>query len=132
MAKALIKLNRGPEAIAQLEEALRIGSVTWEAHYLLGEQLAFAGRIPEARREFEQTLRLKPVTAMAHLNLGVALVKEGQLEDARREFEEGTCALSPKTKRPKTPCHNYRVGLDKQVSRELIKIDFIFCLRFVR
>src|SRR5205814_9855702 len=43
MAKALIKLNRGPEAIAQLEEALRIGSVTWEAHYLLGEQLAFAG-----------------------------------------------------------------------------------------
>jgi tetratricopeptide (TPR) repeat protein len=88
MAKALVKLNRGAEAIAQLEDALRLGAVNWEAHYLLGEQLAFAGRIPEARREFEQTLRLKPDYLMAHLNLGVALVKEGQLEQARRQFEE--------------------------------------------
>jgi tetratricopeptide (TPR) repeat protein len=88
MAKALVKLNRGPEAIAQLEEAIRLGAVNWEAHYLLGEQLAFANRIPEARQEFEQTLKLKPAYVMAHLNLGVALVKEGQLEDARRQFEE--------------------------------------------
>ena len=88
MAKALVKLKRGPEAIAQLQEALRLGAANWEAHYLLGEQLAFVGRIPEARREFEQTLRLKPAYAMAHLNLGVALVKEGQFDGARRQFEE--------------------------------------------
>jgi len=100
MAKALIKLNRGPEAIAQLEEAVRIGSPAWEAHYLLGEQLAFAGRISEARREFEQTLRLKPGYSMAHLNLGVALVKEGQLEDARRQFEE-VLRLEPENKAAK-------------------------------
>lgn len=60
----------------------------WEAHYALGEELAFSGQTPEAQKEFEETLRLKPGYAMAHLNLGVALAKQRNLENARRHLEE--------------------------------------------
>jgi len=88
MAKALVKLQRRDEAIAQLKEAVRLGPVSWEAHYLLGEQLAFTGQVPEARREFEESLRLQPAYPMAHFNLGVALAQQGQVQDARREFEQ--------------------------------------------
>ena len=88
IGKALIKLNRPGAAIAELQEAVRFGGDYWEAHYLLGEQLAFAAQIPEARREFEETLRLRPNYAMAHFNLGVALAKQGDIEEARRQFEE--------------------------------------------
>ncbi len=88
MAKALIKLQRRDEAIAQLDQAVKVGKDFWEAHSLLGEQLAFNGRIAEARRQFEETLRLNPNVAIAHYNLGVVLVKQGQLAEARREFGE--------------------------------------------
>ena len=87
-AKVLIKLQRRDEAIAQLEEAVKLGQGFWEAHSLLGEELAFKGRIAEARQQFEETLRLNPKVAIAHYNLGVVLVKQGQLAEARREFSE--------------------------------------------
>jgi tetratricopeptide (TPR) repeat protein len=88
MAKALIKLQRRDEAIAQLDQAVKLGQDSWEAHSLLGEQLAFNGRIAEARWQFEETLRLNPNVAIAHYNLGVVLAKQGQLAEARRQFSE--------------------------------------------
>ena len=88
MAKALLKLQRKDEALAELEVAVKVGRGFWEAHSLLGEQFAFNGQIPEARREFEETLRINPNVAIAHFNLGVVLVKQGQLAEARREFEQ--------------------------------------------
>jgi tetratricopeptide (TPR) repeat protein len=88
IAKALIKLLRRDEAIAQLEQTMRVAPEFWEAHSLLGEELAFANRIPEARRQFEEAIKLKPNLAIAHFNLGVALVRQGHLADAKREFEE--------------------------------------------
>jgi protein O-mannosyl-transferase len=89
-----LKLKRRQEAIEHFREVIKRNSEDWEAHYALGEEIAFDGKTADARREFERVIRLKPNYAMAHLNLGVALVKEGDLESASREFEE-TLRLQP-------------------------------------
>ncbi len=95
MAKALIKLQRRDEKpFAQLDQAVKVGKDFWEAHSLLGEQLAFNGRIAEARRQFAETLRLNPNVAIAHYNLGVVLVKQGQLAEAHGVNSARCCVLT--------------------------------------
>jgi len=56
----LAQAGRIPEAIAHLEQALRINPDFTEAHYNLGTALAQAGRNPEAIAHLEQALRLNP------------------------------------------------------------------------
>jgi tetratricopeptide (TPR) repeat protein len=98
MGKALSKSQRSYAAIDNFREAVRLGPKNyWEAHYALGEELAFAGKDAEARAEFETVINLKPNVAMAHLNLGVALVKQGQMETAAEQFAE-TLRLDPGNK----------------------------------
>ena len=92
--KALSKLNRRPEAIAQLRQCVRLKPDYWEGRYALGEELAFDGQTTAARAEFEEVLRMRPGYAMAHLNLGVTLVQQGQLDAAENEFRE-TLRLDP-------------------------------------
>jgi tetratricopeptide (TPR) repeat protein len=89
-----LKLKRRKEAIQEFRTAIEYNRDYWQAHYSLGEELAFDNEIVNARREFEEVVRLKPDYAMAHLNLGVTLVKQGELENAARQFEE-TLRLQP-------------------------------------
>ncbi len=87
-AQTLVRLKRPDEAMKAVREALRLDPDYWEAHALLGEELAFAGQEAEAQREFETTIRLNPGHAWTHLNLGVVHFKQGRREQAVREFEE--------------------------------------------
>ena len=95
VGKVYSKLNRRPEAIVNLREAVRLRPAFWEAHYALGEELAFDRQIAEARAQFEEVIRQKPDYAMAHLNLGVALVEEKRLDLALYHLEEAL-RLDPK------------------------------------
>jgi Flp pilus assembly protein TadD len=101
LGDALGRAGRTPEAIAQLEEALRLKPDYVEAHIRLGHALVNAGRTPEAIAQLEEALRLKPdyveahnnprnalVSAVAHNNLGNALLSAGRTSDAIAQFEE--------------------------------------------
>ncbi len=94
IASACVSLNKRPEAVAALREAIRLRPAYWEAHYLLGVQLAASGAFRDAQTEFEQVIQLRPDHASSHFNLAVALAKQGQVEQAAAEFRE-TLRLEP-------------------------------------
>ncbi len=81
--------GRAGEAIAQLQEALRLEPDLAEAHNNLG--LLFSGirgRTQDAITEFQTALRLRPNYAEAHNNLGSTLADiPGRLPEAMAEYE---------------------------------------------
>jgi len=81
-------LGRKKEAMAWIEEALRIDPNNAETHNNLGVVLDNAGRTPEAISQFEEAARIEPDYADAHNNLGIALDKVGRIPEAIAQFEE--------------------------------------------
>ena len=67
------------DAIAHLREAVRRKPLVAEAHLVLGEALAAAGRVPDALSEFAEALRLQPGYA-----------------EAQRDRERASSSSSPK------------------------------------
>jgi tetratricopeptide (TPR) repeat protein len=80
--------GRMNEAIAHLEEALRLNPRLYVAYSNLGNALASAGRIPEVISLYEGALRLNPGLADVHNNLGNALSSLGRTPEAIRHYEE--------------------------------------------
>jgi tetratricopeptide (TPR) repeat protein len=81
--------GRLPEAMAHIEEALRLNPDAAQAHYNLGTVLVnIPGRLPDAMAHYETALRLDPNLAEAHYNLGTVLANiPGRLPDAMAHFE---------------------------------------------
>ncbi len=81
--------GRSAEAIAQLQEALRLEPGLAEAHNNLGLLLAgIPGRTPDAIAEFQAALRLRANYAEAHNNLGSTLSEiPGRAPEAIAEYE---------------------------------------------
>jgi protein O-mannosyl-transferase len=80
---------RLPEAVAQLEEALRLEPNSPKVHTDLGVALSkMPGRLPDAIAEYRAALRLEPDSAIVHNNLGNALADiRGGLPLAVSEYE---------------------------------------------
>ena len=85
---ALLSQGKVPEAVAYLEQALRLNPDYAEAHYNLGVTLQQAGKVPEAIGHYEQALRINPDYAEAHNNLGIALAQTGKIEEAIAHYEQ--------------------------------------------
>ena len=81
-------MNRIPEAIEHLEQALRIKPGYAEAHCALGIVLQQTGKTEEAIAHYEQALRLKPDYAEVHYNLGCSLQQEGRMQEAMQHWEQ--------------------------------------------
>jgi len=81
--------DRGLEAIAEFEAALRIRPDYAEAHNNLGNVLEkMPGRLPEAVTHLQAALRGRPGEAAIHNNLGSVLAKiPGRLPEAIAEYE---------------------------------------------
>jgi tetratricopeptide (TPR) repeat protein len=88
LGNAYSQAGRGPEAIAQYEQALRIRPEYTEAHVNLGTALQQAGRIKEAIAQYEQALALQPDLPEAHYDLGYAFSQAGQSQDAIGQLEQ--------------------------------------------
>jgi protein O-mannosyl-transferase len=91
---ALLQLDRLPDAMAQLQIALRIHpndsdaqAGLAEVHFKLGNSLARRGDLHGAIAEYEATLKLNPADAEAHHNLGVVHGQLGQYASAQTELE---------------------------------------------
>jgi tetratricopeptide (TPR) repeat protein len=94
LGQALGLEGRTDEAVAALQEAIRIQSDLPFAHYNLGLELAKQGRDAEAVPEFEAELRRQPDFAPAWCELGLSLYQLGRREDAV-SAQEKALALRP-------------------------------------
>jgi tetratricopeptide (TPR) repeat protein/mono/diheme cytochrome c family protein len=90
LATKYLQAGRVPDAIAQLEEALRLKPDDAEAHSNMASALQFQGRLAEALQHAREAQRLKPDDDRVHFNLGNVLNATGQVEDAIRELRRAT------------------------------------------
>jgi Flp pilus assembly protein TadD len=80
-------VGRNAEAIAHLEQALRLNPRLAEAHNDLGGVLLAERRIDSALAHFQQASALSPDDEHLHYNLGKVLAAVGRSAEAAREFE---------------------------------------------
>jgi tetratricopeptide (TPR) repeat protein len=74
------------KAIADLEAVVKTKPEFWQAHYLLGIQLAANGKNAEAQREYMEAIHYRPDFAPAHLYLGITLAAQKEFDPALAEF----------------------------------------------
>lgn len=84
LATALARLNRYPEAIAQLEKALELDESYQNAHYNLGTLLKELGQWNEAELHLREAVRLDSTDLDAWINWALTLEQLGQWDKARR------------------------------------------------
>jgi tetratricopeptide (TPR) repeat protein len=86
LATKYLQAGRVPDAIGQLEQALRLKPDDAEAHSNLGTALQLQGRLPEAVQHAREAVRLEPHDDRVHFNLGNAMNATGRVDEAIREF----------------------------------------------
>ena len=84
----LYKLGRYDEAQAELEEAIRRGTVRSGAHYNLGLCYVRKGRIADAVANFRIAVSMDPDRPDYRHNLGLALYMDGKADSARVVWAE--------------------------------------------
>jgi tetratricopeptide (TPR) repeat protein len=90
LATKYLQAGRIPDAVAHLEEALRLKPDDAEAHSNLASALQVQGRLAEALQHAREAQRLKPDDDRVHFNLGNVLNATGQVEEAIRELRRAT------------------------------------------
>jgi Flp pilus assembly protein TadD len=91
---AYVEAGRVPEAIAQLQEAIKLAPSHAEAHNNLGHALHLQRRLDEAIVEFSEAARLAPGSDLVELNLANALDEAGRSNEAVDHFRRAI-ALNP-------------------------------------
>lgn len=85
---ALAELERGQEALAAFEQAIRLDPNFAGAHEYKGRVLGGLGRYQEALAIFEQVLRLAPNSAGAYDGKGMTLDELGRYQEALAALEQ--------------------------------------------
>ena len=85
---SLLELGRAKEALAVLEQAIRLEPTLAFAYHSKGVILNSLGRLEEALAAFEQAIRLNSTFAQAYYNQGNVLDELGQPEEALVAFEQ--------------------------------------------
>jgi tetratricopeptide (TPR) repeat protein len=88
LAAALRYQGKTTEALAELDEALRIDPTFARAHSDRGMVLRAQRKTPEAIAAYREALRLDAESTDAHNGLAVTLATSGNLEGAVAEFRE--------------------------------------------
>jgi tetratricopeptide (TPR) repeat protein len=82
LGAALRRAGQGPQAVAALQEAVRLDPALAEAHANLGSALCTLGAAADALAACDAAIRLRSELPEAHLNRGVALTALGRHQDA--------------------------------------------------
>ncbi len=83
-----------PEAIASLQQAIKLQPYSAAPYKTLGNALLAAGNLDAAGRSYSLAVALAPDWAVAHANLGSALYRLGELEAAAECYQKAI-ALNP-------------------------------------
>jgi cytochrome c-type biogenesis protein CcmH/NrfG len=75
-------------AVECFATALQLEPELWQAHYLLGVEMANQGGIVDAEGQFMEVIRYRPDFAPAHLYLGIALAAKKNPAQALVEFRK--------------------------------------------
>ena len=94
LAVRLAAAGRVDDAVAHLEDAIRLDPELASAHYNLGTALVKRGETAAAVSQYRRTLVLDPNHARAHNNLGGLLQSTGHPEEAARHYRR-TVQLDP-------------------------------------
>jgi tetratricopeptide (TPR) repeat protein len=86
LATKYLQAGRVADAVAQLNEALRLKPGDAEAHSNLATALQAQGQVAEAVQHAREAVRLKPDDDRVHFNLGNLMLAGGQADEAEREF----------------------------------------------
>jgi tetratricopeptide (TPR) repeat protein/mono/diheme cytochrome c family protein len=86
LATRYLQAGRVADAVAQLNEALRLKPGDAEAHSNLATALQAQGQLAEAVQHAREAVRLKPDDDRVHFNLGNLMMASGQPEEAEREL----------------------------------------------
>jgi tetratricopeptide (TPR) repeat protein len=90
----LLNQKHYPEAIAHLNEAIRVKPDSDEDHYNLGVALDQTGHTAQAQAEYQQTIALNPRYESAYRNLAVIEQQKGNLASAE-DLLNHALALDP-------------------------------------
>ena len=93
-AQRYSEANDAPQAIAKLEQAIRLDPKFRDAHINLGAQYARARRYPEAMEQFQVALEIGPPDAIIYSNLSWAYSAMGRFQLAA-ESARKALALDP-------------------------------------
>ena len=94
LARLFLQVGQLDDALAHIQESVRLKPDSAVGHYNLGTALAAHGRPAEAVRSFTEAVRLDPNLAYAHNSLGVALYGLGLSEEAMGHFRRAL-AIEP-------------------------------------
>ena len=94
LGSSYLEVGRIPEAITQLQTAVRLDPRSAQAHNFLGGALLAAGRKADALRHLRTAASLAPRDAHLQFNVAKALAASGQPADAAERFERAL-ALDP-------------------------------------
>ena len=94
-AQQLSTAHKSTQAIAKLEEAIRIDPSYRDAHCNLGVEYARAGRLADARAEFQKALDIGPPAAPIYADLALASVAAHEFDQALA-FAQKALELDPK------------------------------------
>ncbi len=86
LGKLLTTLNRAPEAIPLLEQAVSIDSNSATAHYELGRAHFALGKLEPASLQLEQAVSLEPANSSFHYLLGRIYKRTGKSGEAAKQF----------------------------------------------
>jgi tetratricopeptide (TPR) repeat protein len=86
LATKYLQAGRMADAMAQLNEALRLKPGDAEAHSNLATALQLQGRLDEAVQHAREAVRLAPDDDRVHFNLGNLMSASGQTDEAEREL----------------------------------------------
>lgn len=81
-AQMMVRLEQAEMADAELRQAIAKDPKIPQAHYLLGQDAIFRGRLAEARALLEKELELSPGHAMALYRLGESYSREARWDEA--------------------------------------------------
>jgi TolB-like protein/DNA-binding winged helix-turn-helix (wHTH) protein/Tfp pilus assembly protein PilF len=84
----LLARGRPDEALAQIQQALKLDPYSLVVHLALGRYYYLQRDYDQAIARFQQSIQMDPDFFLGHFDLGVALVQAGRTDEAIAEFEQ--------------------------------------------
>ncbi len=132
LATALMK-GKTPaiaEAVANLEQAVKLNPYSHDARLQLGKAYAAEGADSKALREFSIVAREDPENAEAHYRLGMLYKKLDQSEEARKHLERFETLKAREIARMKDRILSGPVGLPQSALGEIADAVVAFYARY--